>query len=49
MEFEVVNCCKQHFDVKNELLRHPDRFQVLPVADLSQHVRNARSAGLLER
>lgn len=31
-----------------ELLGHPDGVQVLSIADLPQHVGNARSAGLFE-
>ena len=49
MVFEVVDRAKKDLDVKNELLGHAYGVQVLPVADLPQHIRDAGSARLLKR
>ncbi len=35
MPFEVIDCRKKDFHVKNKLLRHLDRFQVLTAAHVS--------------
>lgn len=48
MILEIINSTEKDFHVKNEFLRHPDRIQVLPITDLPQHVRYARSTGFLE-
>jgi len=42
MPLEVINCREKDFHVKDELLGHPNRFQVLSAAHVSQHVRYAR-------
>jgi hypothetical protein len=44
MVFEVINRSEEDLDVKDELLGHPDSVQVLSIADLSQHIRDAGSA-----
>ena len=36
--FEVIDRSEKNLDVKDELLGHPDGVQILPVADLSEHV-----------
>jgi len=38
MKLQVVDSGKQNLYVQDKLLRHPDGFEVLPVADLPQHV-----------
>ena len=48
MVFKVVNRREQHFHVQYELLGHPNGIQVLPIADLSQHIRDTGSTRLLE-
>jgi hypothetical protein len=38
MVFEVVDRAKKDFDVEDELLGHTYSVQILPVADLPQHI-----------
>jgi len=38
MVFEIVNRAKKDLNVKDEFLGHAYSIQVLPVANLSQHV-----------
>ena len=45
---KIVNGRKEHLYMQDELLSHPDGLEVLPVADLAQHVGNARCTGLLK-
>ena len=49
VRLKIIDRCEKNFHVQDELFRHTYSFQILPVTDLPQHVRNARSAGLLER
>ena len=49
MVFEVVDRAEKDLDVKNELLGHAYGIQILPVADLPQHIRDAGSARFLKR
>ena len=38
MVFEVVDCAEKNLNVKDEFLGHAYSVQILPVADLSQHI-----------
>jgi hypothetical protein len=49
MVFEVVDRAEKDLNVKDELLGHTYGVQILPVADLPQHIRDAGSARFLER
>ena len=44
---QVVDGRKEDFHVQNEFLGHPDGLEVLSIADLPEHIRNACSTGLL--
>lgn len=44
MVFEVIDGSEEDLDMKDELLSHPDSVQILSVANLSQHIRDAGSA-----
>lgn len=46
---EVVNGGKEGFDVQDELFGHFHAIEIVPAADLPQHLRYARRAALLER
>jgi hypothetical protein len=46
--FEVVNCGKENFDMKNKFLGHLDCFLVLPATDLPEHIRYTSSTRLFK-
>jgi hypothetical protein len=48
MVFEIIDRTEEDLNVKDELLGHTYGVQILSVADLPQHIRNARSARFLE-
>jgi hypothetical protein len=48
MVFEIIDRTEEDLNVKDELLGHTYGVQILSVADLPQHIRNACSAGFLE-
>jgi hypothetical protein len=48
MVLEIVDSTEKDLHMQNKLLRHPDGIQVLPIADLPQHIRYARSTGFLK-
>ena len=41
---EVIDCAKKHLDVEDELFGHAEGVEVGAVADLAEHVGDARSA-----
>jgi hypothetical protein len=41
---KVIDSAEQDFHMQNKLLGHPDGIKILPVANLSQHIRYTRSA-----
>ena len=45
---EIIDSAEKDLHVQNKFLRHPDGIKVLPIADLPQHIRNARSTGFLK-
>jgi hypothetical protein len=48
MGLKVVNGREQDLDVEYELFGHADRLEVLPVAYVPEHVRDAGRTGLFE-
>lgn len=45
---QVVYSCEQDLDVQDELLRHSYCIDVLPIANLPEHVRDARRTRLFK-
>jgi len=41
---EVIDCAKKYLDVEDELFGHAEGVEVGAVADLAEHIRDARSA-----
>ena len=48
MVLEIVDSTEKDLYMQNKFLRHPDGIKVLPIADLPQHIRYARSTGFLK-
>ena len=46
---QLVDRSEEHLDVQDELFRHPDRFEVRPIRNVLEHIRNTRRTRLLER
>ena len=40
---KVIDCPRKHLDVEDELFSHAEGVEVGAVADLAEHVRDARS------
>jgi len=49
MVLEIVDSTEKDLDMQNKFLCHPDGIKILPITDLPQHVRYARSTGFLKR
>lgn len=48
MVLEIIDSTKKDLHMKNKFLGHPDGIKILPIADLPQHIRYARSTGFLK-
>ena len=43
MVLEIVDSTKEDLDMQNKFLCHPDGIKILPITDLPEHIRYARS------